>query len=161
MATLKVLRFDGPDKADQAMKVLGSMLTRHLVSVSDAAVVTWPQDAKGPKVKQAVNTAGAGALSGTFWGMLIGLIFFMPLLGAAIGALAGAVGGALTDIGINDRFINDMRERITPGTSALLMLVSTDAPDRMADEMRSLGPELVSTNLSHEQEAKLRELFEA
>jgi len=89
------------------------------------------------------------------------MIFFMPLLGAAIGALAGAVGGALTDIGINDRFINDMRERITPGTSALLMLVSTDAPDRMADEMRSLGPELVSTNLSHEQEAKLRELFEA
>ncbi|HZJ10447.1 MAG TPA: DUF1269 domain-containing protein [Trueperaceae bacterium] len=101
-----------------------------------------------------------GALGGTFWGLLIGLIFLMPLLGAAIGAASGAIGGALTDIGINDDFIKKMRAKVTPGTSALLLLASTQAPDKVADALRHLGPELISTNLSEEQEARLRELFE-
>lgn len=160
MATLTALKFDDPDKAGEALEVLKRLQTSHVVSVHDAATVTWPENARGPKVRQAVNTAGAGALGGTFWGMLIGLIFLMPLLGAAIGAIAGAVGGALTDIGINDDFIRSMRERITPGTSALMMLSSTDAPDRVVEELRGLEPELISTNLSREQEAQLRELFE-
>ena len=33
-----------------------------------------------------------GALGGTFWGMLFGLIFFVPLLGAAIGGWHWCVG---------------------------------------------------------------------
>jgi len=41
-------------------------------------------------------------LGGAFWGMLIGLLFFIPWLGLAIGAIPGAVAGGLTDTGVDD-----------------------------------------------------------
>jgi len=92
--------------------------------------------------------------------MLIGMIFLMPLLGAAVGAASGAIGGALTDIGIDDAFVAQLRDRVTPGTSALMILAATQAPDRVAEQLRPLSPELISTNLSTEEEKRLRELFE-
>src|SRR5690606_8792108 len=136
-----------------------SLQGQELIKVMDAAVISWPGDRQAPRVRQALNLVGAGALGGTFWGTLIGLIFLMPLLGAAVGAAAGAIGGALSDIGIDDDFIAKMREKVTPGTSALVMLASTQAPDRVAEKIRPLDPELISTNLSAENEQRLREIF--
>ncbi len=160
MASLTVWRFDDPGKAAQALDSLREMQKQELVKVSDAAVITWPAEKQAPRVQQAVNLVGAGALGGTFWGMLIGLIFLMPLLGAAVGAAAGAIGGALGDFGIDDDFIKQMRDKVTPGTSALVVLAATQAPDRVADQLRHLAPELITTNLSNESEQRLRDLFE-
>lgn len=160
MAALTAWRFDSDEQAGKALEELRGLTSQHLVNVGDAAVISWPREAKGPRVKQAVNTVGVGALGGTFWGMLIGLIFFMPLLGAAIGAASGAIGGALTDIGIDDKFIDEMRSKIQPGTSALLLLAGSQAPDKVADALRHLEPELITTNLTQAQEDKLRELFQ-
>jgi uncharacterized membrane protein len=101
----------------------------------------------------------AGALGGTFWGMLFGLIFFVPLLGAAIGAGIGALAGSMTDIGISDDFINSVKQRVTPGTSALFVLSSDAVTDRIKDTFKDTNAELIASNLSAEQEAKLREVF--
>lgn len=160
MTSLTVWRFSDPDKAATALETLRSLQGQELIKVMDAAVISWPGDRQAPRVRQALNLVGAGALGGTFWGTLIGLIFLMPLLGAALGAAAGAIGGALSDIGIDDDFIAKMREKVTPGTSALVMLASTQAPDRVAEKIRPLDPELISTNLSAENEQRLREIFE-
>jgi uncharacterized membrane protein len=43
--------------------------------------------------------------------LLFGITFFVPLLGAAIGAAAGALAGSLTDAGISDSFIREVREK--------------------------------------------------
>ena len=77
----------------------------------------------------------------------------------AIGAAAGALSGSLSDVGINDEFIKKTRDEITPGTSALFVLTSGAVQDRVADEFRGTQAELIRTNLSDEQEAKLREAF--
>jgi uncharacterized membrane protein len=90
---------------------------------------------------------------------LFGLIFFVPLLGAAIGAAAGALAGSLTDVGITDSFIREVREKVTPGTSALFLLSSEAVYDRLAAELQGFDAELISTNLSNEQEAQLRDAF--
>ncbi len=82
MATLTVWKFDSSDGAAEAEQALLQLQKQELIKVLDAAVAAWPQGAKKPKTKQLHNLTGAGALSGTFWGMLFGLIFFMPLLGA-------------------------------------------------------------------------------
>ncbi len=160
MTSLTVWRFEDPDRAAKALETLRGLQARELIRVMDAAVISWPEDRQAPRVRQALNLVGAGALGGTFWGTLIGLILLVPLLGAAVGAAAGAIGGALSDIGIDDDFIASMREKVTPGTSALVMLASTQAPDRVAESIRPLEPELISTNLSAENEKRLRELFE-
>jgi uncharacterized membrane protein len=104
--------------------------------------------------------AGAGALGGAFWGFLFGLIFFVPFLGAAIGAGMGALTGSMADVGIDDDFIKQVREKVTEGTSALFALTSgATAPDRVIDELRQYDFEIISTNLPQEQENKLREAF--
>lgn len=103
-------------------------------------------------------TAG-GALGGSFWGLLFGLIFFVPLLGMAVGAAMGALSGSLTDVGIDDEFIKAVRSEITPGTSALFLMSSDAVIEKVHSAFEGQPMELVQTNLSSEQEAKLREAF--
>jgi len=159
MATLSAWKFDTPEGAEQAEQVLVGLQKQQLIAVVDAAVVTWPADKKKPKTRQLHNLAGAGALTGAFWGMLFGLLFFIPFLGMAIGAGMGALTGALTDVGIDDNFIKSVRDKVTPGTSALFLLTDTAVVDRVMPEMQRLHPELLSTNLSKEQEEQLRAAF--
>jgi uncharacterized membrane protein len=162
MATFTVTQFDSAEGAEQTLGTLERLQKEELINVEDAAIVTWPQGAKKPKTRQLHSLAGGGALGGAFWGLLFGLIFFVPLLGMAVGAAAGALGGAMTDVGIDDNFIKDVRSKITPGTSALFLLTSGTVQDKVADELKSIRGHvtLLHTNLSSEQEQKLRETFE-
>jgi uncharacterized membrane protein len=159
MANLSVLKFDGPDTADRALLALEGMQQRQLISVLDAAVVSYPEGASKPRTRQLQSTTAAGALGGMFWGTLLGLIFFVPLLGAAVGAATGALFGAFTDVGIDDEFIRQTREKVTPGTSALFALTSGETVDRVVEELKEFRPEVVTTNLSREQEDRLRAAF--
>ena len=102
---------------------------------------------------------GAGAWGGAFWGMLIGLLFFVPWLGLAIGAVTGALTAKFADIGIDDGFIRDVGQKIQPGHSALFLLVRQATMDRVLEALKPYNPEGLQTNLSQEQEAKLREAF--
>lgn len=160
MSSFVVMKFATADGAENALTTLGELSKQHLIEIADAAIVTWPEGKKKPKTRQALNLTAAGALSGGFWGMLFGFIFFVPLLGAAVGAAMGAITGSMTDIGINDDFIRDCRSKITEGTSALFLMAETSAADRVIDELKSHEPEIISTNLSKEQEEKLRHAFE-
>ena len=120
MATLTAWAFPGVNDADQAIAKLQGLQSQQLINIQDAAVVTWEQGKKKPKTRQLNNLAGAGALGGAFWGMLFGLIFFVPLLGMAVGAAVGAATGSMADVGIDDSFINGVKQRVTPGTASSL-----------------------------------------
>ena len=159
MATLTVLKFPSAEGARSLLERLGDLQKQQLIAIHDAAIVQWPADKKKPKTEQLHSLTGAGALSGAFWGMLFGLLFFVPLLGAAIGAAMGAFSGSLVDVGIDDSFIKEVRERVTPGTSALFLLSSDAVTDRVRDALRGVEMELIATNLSKEDEDKLRAAF--
>ncbi|MGW4031010.1 DUF1269 domain-containing protein [Streptomyces sp. NPDC004838] len=161
MATLTAWKFPTPEGAAQVEDTLKALQKQDLIHIHDAAVVTWPSGRKQPKTKQLHNLTAVGALSGTFWGMLFGLIFFVPLLGAAIGAAAGAISGSLSDVGIDDDFIASVRKEVEPGTSALFLLTTDVVMDRVHDAFPDGTAELISSNLSKDDEAKLREMFEA
>ena len=160
MATLSVLKFNDLNGADRVLIALQGLQERQMITLEDAAVVSWPQGKKKPSTRQLHSTAGAGAGWGAFWGFLFGLIFFVPFLGAAIGAGMGALTGSMADVGIDDDFIRQVREKVTAGTSALFALTSgATAPERVIDELRQYDFEIISTNLPEEQEQKLREAF--
>ena len=162
MATMTVVKFETPEGADQALHTIEDLQRQNIITLLDAAVVSWPKGEKKPKTRQHSSPAKAGALSGTFWGMLFGLIFFVPLLGAAIGAAIGAAAGSLIDVGINDDFIKRTRSEVTEGTSAVFLLTTNAVVDRVAEAFKSLPPyELIASNLSAEEEAKLIEVFSA
>ncbi len=159
MATLTVWKFDTANGAEDAVVTLESLAKQELIKVHDAATVSWLPDKKKPKTRQINNLAGAGALGGAFWGLLFGILFFIPLIGLAVGAAAGALAGSLTDVGIDDDFIRQVREQITPGTSALFVMTSDAVLDKVEEAFKGTRATLVRTNLSNEQEAKLREAF--
>ena len=159
-ATLTVWKFDTPQGAQEALATLKDLARQEVIHVLDAATVSWEPGAKKPKTHQTHSTAGAGAIGGAFWGMLFGLIFFIPLLGAAVGAASGALAGSLADVGIDDTFINRVRDQVTPGTSALFLMSSAAVLDKVKDAFTAHAPaDLIFTNLSSDQEAALREVF--
>lgn len=159
MATLSVLKFHTPTGADEALDLVKSLQKQQLITLQDAAIVTWPEGAKKPKTRQLINLAGMGAMNGAFWGMLFGLIFFVPLLGMAVGAAFGALGASMADVGIDDEFINKTKGKVTEGTSALFLLTSDATTDKVVNQMKKLDFEIVSTSLSQEEEDKLRAAF--
>jgi uncharacterized membrane protein len=159
MATLTAWKFSTPYGADAALEKLAKLQTEQLIQVQDAAVVSWEVGKKKPKTRELHDTKKGGALGGGFWGLLFGLIFFIPILGLAIGAATGALLGSLADVGISDQFIKSVRDNVTPGTSALFLLSSDAVFDRVRSEFAGSDAELISTNLSADQEARLREAF--
>ena len=159
MSSLVVLAFDDMDGAERMRDKLYDFQKRELIRIEDAAVVV--RDEKGrAKVKQAHSLVGAGALGGAFWGMLIGLLFFAPWLGLLAGAASGAVSGKLGDIGIDDSFIDEVGDAIQPGESALFLLVRDAQLERIASETYQ-SFEIIETNLSPDDETRLREAFAA
>ena len=159
MSTLTVWKFPTPLGAEQAEQTLEMLSKQELITIHDAAIVSYPEGAKKPKTRQVASTTVGGALGGSFWGLLFGLIFFVPLLGMAVGAAMGALAGSLTDVGIDDEFIRAVRADITPGTSALFLLSSDAVIDKVQAAFAGQPMELVKTNLSTEQENTLRDVF--
>src|SRR5580765_1736823 len=155
MATLTVWKFNDPEGAGRAVGILEDLQKQELITVHDAAVVSWPPERKRPKTKQLHNLAGVGALSGSFWGLLFGLLFFVPLFGMAVGAAMGALSGSLADVGIDDEFIASVRSEVQPGTSALFVMTSDAVRDKVRDAFAGAKAKLLHTNLSHDEEARL------
>jgi uncharacterized membrane protein len=159
MATLTAFKFSTLEGAGQMLSKIQSLQKLQLIKVQDAAIVYWPVGKDKPKTKQLVDMAGMGALQGAFWGMLFGLIFFVPFFGLAVGAAMGALGGKMADYGIDDNFIKQSREKLTPGTSALFLLTSDAVADKVLDELKGFEFELIASNLSKEQEEQLMAAF--
>lgn len=157
--TLVVLKFDTPEGADQGLAIAANLQNDHLLEVQDAATVTWPKGKKKPKTRHGQGACG-GAWFGAFWGMLLGWIFFVPFLGAAWGAAVGALSAHFADYGIGNDFIEKVRGKVTEGTSALFLLVGQVTADRVVEAFKNAPKfEVIASNLSHEQEEKLKAAF--
>lgn len=159
-SNLVVIEYDDKYKAEEMRLKLIKMQKEYLIDLDDAVVAV--RDEKGKiKLHQSVNLTGAGAASGGFWGALVGLLFLNPLLGMAVGATAGAVSGALTDVGINDKFMKELAAGLQPGGSALFILVRKANPERVLEEVQGSGGKILKTSLTHEDEAKLQTALNA
>ena len=159
MSNLVVIGFDSEDKAFELRAELVKLQKEYLIEMEDAVVVTKDDNGK-VKLHQASNITAAGALSGSFWGMLIGMLFFNPLAGAAIGAGAGALSGKLIDIGINDDFMKELAETFTPGTSGVFVLVRKSTPDKVLEALKGFGGKVLKTSLTADNEEALQKALE-
>jgi uncharacterized membrane protein len=160
MAELIVLGFSNMHAADDVMVTLDGLQREGLMQIADWARVVRHDDGK-VEVRQGHSTTAAGAGAGALWGMLIGLIFLMPLAGAIVGGATGALIGKLTDYGIDDEFIKQLGNQIQPGTSALFLYVTKVTMDRVADRLRDSQPTVLHTSLSAETESQLRTALDA
>jgi uncharacterized membrane protein len=158
MSDLIAIAYDSEYKAEEVRLTLIKLQKEHLIELEDAAVIVKNAEGK-VKLNQAIDLTTAGAVSGGFWGLLIGTLFLSPLLGAAVGAAAGAASGALSDIGVDDNFMKSLGETLQPGTSALFVLVRKVTPDKVLEEIAPYGGTVLRTSLSKDEEAQLQEVL--
>jgi len=137
MSDLVIVSFKDEATAFEARATLVRLQKEYLIDMEDAVVITRGDDGK-VKLHQAVNLAAAGAVGGTFWGLLVGLIFLNPILGAVVGAGAGAVGGALSDVGIDDKFLKEVGASLNNGQSAVAVLIRKITADKVLEQLKSL-----------------------
>ena len=159
MATLTAWKFERPDGASLAVRKLKDLHEEGLIVIEDAAIVEWPQGSKKPKTRTVDDMTGPRALGGAFWGFLFGILFFIPIIGAAVGAGVGALSATLGHVGIDDKFIDEVKDKVTEGTSALFLMSSGAVQDRIRERFIGTDLELIATNLGPDEEARLREAF--
>jgi len=160
MSNLVVIGFDNESTAFEMRAELAKMQKEYLIEMEDVVVVTKDEDDK-VQLHQAMNLTAAGAVGGSFWGLLIGMIFLNPLVGAAVGAGAGAISGKLSDIGVNDQFMKDLGETFKPGSSALFVLVRKATPDKVLEKLQHFKGRVIQTSLTKDKEDELRKILEA
>ncbi|VTZ27066.1 Uncharacterized membrane protein [Methylocella tundrae] len=155
MNDLLVIAFSSEQKAEEVRQKLFELQKEYLIELGDAVVAVKHEDGK-IKLNQIINTTAAGALSGTFWGLLVGTLFALPLVGAAIGAASGALGGSLTDFGINDDFMREVAEAVPPGGAALFVLVKKMTTDKVLADLQGVGGTVLRTSFDKSKEDAIR-----
>jgi uncharacterized membrane protein len=144
--------------AQQVVANVGRLQAGHEIELDDLVIVERRDDGK-IKLHQP-SLAGRGAVGGALWGGLIGLIFFMPLFGMAIGAASGAAAGAMSDAGVDDNFMKDLGEQLTPGSAAVIALVRRVTMDKVLEGIQIPG-HVIQTSLDNEAEERLSEALAA
>ena len=155
MSDLVVIEFPSEAKAEEVRHKLLDMQKEYLIELGDAVIAV--KQANGRiKLNQLFHPTAVGAVTGTFWGTLVGLIFLVPLFGAAVGAASGAIGGALTDVGINDRFMKEVAASMQSGNAALFLLIREMTTDKVLADLKGVGGKVLRTSFDHTKEEALR-----
>ena len=158
MTELTVWVFPGPRRARRPLHQLAEMSGREL-GLHDGASVEWPVGAAMPRARQLHDVGGTDVLDATFWDLLFGLVFLVPVLAEAADTSPAALWASLADVGIDHDFIAEVRRRVVPGTSALCVL----GEDELSQRLSSLwggtcGEPVVATVPPHRRKA-LHDVF--
>jgi len=156
MSDLVAIVYPTEAKAEEVRQRLFKLQKEYLIKFTDA-VIAVKTEAGPVKLNQLVSTTAVGAASGSFWGLLIGVLFLNPIIGVALGAASGALGGALTDYGINDAFMKDLTAKLQPGNAALFVLIQEVTADKVLREIQDAGGTVLKTSLDDSKETLLRE----
>jgi uncharacterized membrane protein len=135
MTAFTVWKFEDPDGAGQAATVL-----KH--ADAEGHEETW-------------HGTGWGA----FWGLLIGALFFVPVIGGVAGAAIGAISKATEGTGITKEQLEKIRTQVTEGTSALFVVSEQGDLDRLGERFHRMHSKLIDTNLTDAEREELLQTF--
>ena len=160
MNELIAITFNEESRAADVLAVIARLRKEHVVELSDAAVVTKNR-AGEVKLHQTMDfSPGKMAATGGFLGLLVGLIFFVPVVGTLGGLALGALVGKVTDLGIDDKWMKEVGDSMQPGSSAVFLLIRNAAPDKFLEAVGQFEGTVFKTSLPAEAEAALRAAVE-
>ena len=159
MSYLLVITFDDLEKAGQVREVLHQAQDEHLVRLDDSAVVVKDQDGAIHVKNEIDRGMKIGALGGGLLGLLIGFMLGGPIGGLLVGAVGGALGGDLANLGIDQRFINDVSEAMGAGTSALFVMIREVDPEEAIDALEPFEGQVYYTSFPTEVEDRFRQVL--
>ena len=125
-------RFTGTEGADQAVLRLKQLNSQDLIDVQDVAVIRWPQYADAPTAQEHVTAAGSKVSS---------------------------LVSKLKKGTIDSSMIESVKTDLAPGNSALVLLSSDAVIDTVARTFEGEPMELIRSDLSVQQQDRLRAVF--
>jgi uncharacterized membrane protein len=144
---LLAVEFDDVLKAQEALLASLRLAKRGAIRLDDAAIVAKERTGR-IRIHQTKDTSpGQGAAAGGWLGMLAGLLFMAPLIGAVLGAAVGGIWAKLRDIGISDRQMAEMGETMERGDAALFLLFEPEAPTTLVRELRRFDGTVLFSSL--------------
>lgn len=158
MAHFVAIMYEDEQQASKVIDALKKLEEDGTIDLDDAVAVTKDK-LGGIKLDKILSHAAAGAALGAFWGAIVGAIFFLPAVGAAFGTVSGALAGKFIGLTRADDFGDfglNVQQHMPPGSSAVLMLVRKNDPERAIDELKQYGGEVMLTTLPDDVEAHLR-----
>ncbi len=158
MAAFTVWKFDGPNGAAQAAETLKQCQRDGIVKIIDHAVVSWPEGEKKPVTHEGHEERWHASGWGALWGVLIGALFFVPVIGGVVGAGIGALSKMTASAGISKEQLETIRTQVTPGTSALFVVTEEGDLDRVGERLH-MHSTLIATNLTDAERQVLMETF--
>jgi uncharacterized membrane protein len=158
MSDLIVVTFDDLEGARAAMSEIRRLEAENVIELEDTAIVERSADGAVHVKNELTGATETGAVIGALAGAI--LLFFFPVAGLAIGAAAGAAIGSLFQTGVEPKFVDDVKAQLSPGHSALFLVVRKAAADAITAAMRPFKGEVLQTTLPSDAEAELREALE-
>jgi len=155
VSDLLVIEFASVAKAEGVREMLLAMQKEYLIELGDAVVAVKEPNCR-VKLNQLLQPVSHSTVSGMFWGSLIGLLFMMPLAGAAVGAASGALRGWLTDLGINDEFMKQAARTLQSGNAALFLLIRQMTTDKVLTALRGAGGTVMRSSFDETKEEALQ-----
>jgi uncharacterized membrane protein len=125
-------RFSGTEGADGAVLRLKQLDSQGVVDVQDVAVIRWPQYASAPQVQEHVTDEGS---------------------------MASSLAKRIRKSGIDGGMLEAVKNDMTLGTSALVVLIGETALDPVAKAFEGQAMELIRSDLSVQREDELRAAF--
>jgi uncharacterized membrane protein len=159
MPNLVVLTFKEEEEAGQVLQALRTAQHEHRISLDDTALVVKDEDGTVRVDNEVDRGVKVGALGGGLLGLLIGFLFGGPIASLVVGAIGGALGGDLANLGIDQRFIDDVTNDLEPGSSALFLMVRKADPEAAVAALEPYKGNVYYTHLEDETEAELRRVL--
>jgi uncharacterized membrane protein len=156
MATLIAIGYDNERTAAQAADEV-RRLSHNLLIQPDAVAVIRRDLSGAYHVATSHHAVGAGATWGMFWGFLFGLLFFVPVFGVAVGAGLGALLGEIEKGGVDKALQQQVRDMVSPGTSALFLIVERVTPEKALAALSKFGGKVLKASLTEDQRQRLEE----
>jgi uncharacterized membrane protein len=157
---LTVWHYDTPLGADAGELRLKRLVEAGALTVHDAVAAIWMPGAAAPTIRKLHHGTAKAAGKGSILGGLLGIVVLAPVAGAAVGATAGALTHRLRRAGIDDDTVAKIRERLRPGTSALLVLSSDEDLEKLRPMLAHREATLLHVELGDDAPSALKELLE-
>ena len=158
MNQLLVVAFDQFDDARAALRSLRDLERRGRIRFEDTALVERAQDGTVHVKNEVSGATETGAAIGTVVGGFVTFLF--PVAGMAIGAAAGAAIGAALGRGVSGKLVDEVKETLQPGRSALFVVAKDGDADAVMAALRQFSGEVVQSTLSEEAEDALRKALD-
>lgn len=155
MSDLIVIGYEDPQTARQAYEQVQRLQRDFVVDLRGLAIANVDADGK-THVDTPQRIIGTTAVAGALFGLLLGVLFFIPgmaLLGGAIGVLMGK----LNKSGVNAEFRSRVEHLLEPGHSAVIIMAAKITEDKFAGAMQPFGGTILKTSLSTDDEKELAE----